>query len=569
MKRSIAWLLAASALAACSEEPSAPAEQLYDCLFGNAHGLDVGQVATAEGAAGEGICVAAGEQDAQFVYIPFLARGSEGAKLSVEITGGGFAPVTGAPNAAVVPAGAARGALGPDARIAPPNDRFHHEFLRRERREFNTRLRPAAGPPPGGATGLYRDVAPAAVPTVGELITFNVSTSCDLPDLRTGRVRAVTDRAIIVTDTANPDGGFNADDLSFFGETFDTLVDPVAARHFGTPTDIDGNGRAIMFFTRAINELNPPDAESIVLGFFWNGDLFPRTEEPRFQACPTSNLAEMFYLLAPDPQGEVNGNVVPLDALRRIAVGTIAHEYQHLINAGRRMYVNNAVQFEDVWLNEALSHISEELVFYAASGLTPGMNVDLDKLFEQERYVDAFNRYVAQNFSRYSLYLESPDTASVVGEDATLETRGAAWAFLRYAADRAGRDDAEFFSALVNTGASGVANLGDVIGANALEWMSDWAVSVYADDAVADALPQFTQPSWNFRSILPALLQRQDFPLAAEPLTPGETTVVTLRGGSAAFRTFGVRAGQRAALVIDVDDGPPPDNLRGSILRVH
>ena len=54
----------------------------------------------------------------------------------------------------------------------------------------------------------------------------------------------------------------------------------------------------------------------------------------------------------------------------------IAHEFQHLINAGRRMYVNNALDFEDTWLDEGLAHVAEELLFYREAGLRPKGNID-------------------------------------------------------------------------------------------------------------------------------------------------------------------------------------------------
>ncbi len=87
--------------------------------------------------------------------------------------------------------------------------------------------------------------------------------------------------------------------------TFDTLVDPVDRAAFGTPSDIDNNGHVILFFTRAVNELTPPGALGVTLGFFFPRDLYPKTAAPG--PCAGSNVAEMFYLLVPDTGGVVNG----------------------------------------------------------------------------------------------------------------------------------------------------------------------------------------------------------------------------------------------------------------------
>ena len=68
-------------------------------------------------------------------------------------------------------------------------------------------------------------------------------------------------------------------------------------------------------------------------------------------------------MLAPDPLAQFGDQRKKSDVVNN-TTGTLAHEYQHLINAGRRLYVNNAEFFETVWLNEGLSHIAEELLYY-------------------------------------------------------------------------------------------------------------------------------------------------------------------------------------------------------------
>ncbi|HEX2095666.1 MAG TPA: hypothetical protein VHG28_24930, partial [Longimicrobiaceae bacterium] len=165
-----------------------------------------------------------------------------------------------------------------------------------------------------------------------------------------------------------------------------------------------------------------------------------------------------------------------------------------------------------------------------------------------------------------------PDSNSLLGED-ELPTRGATWAFLRYAADREPGPDQTFFFNLVNTTTAGVENLGRVIGAAPLDWMQDWTVSVYTDDAVAGVQPQYTQPSWNFRSVMPRISQlyggRQRFPLKTHTLGSGTTQTVNLRGGGAAFLRFGILPSGRVALRLSNGDNPPPPALRLSLVRTR
>ena len=87
-------------------------------------------------------------------------------------------------------------------------------------------------------------------------------------------------------------------------------------------------------------------------------------------------------------------------------IATLGHEYQHLINASRRMYVNTAAtDFEETWLDEGLSHVAEELLFYARTGLKPRANIDATLLRTSSAYVDAFNNEAISNFSRLGEYL--------------------------------------------------------------------------------------------------------------------------------------------------------------------
>lgn len=270
---------------------------------------------------------------------------------------------------------------------------------------------------------------------------FNVRSteSCANPDLRSYKFEAQSARLLIVSDPANPPNGFTAADYQEFAATFESLVWPVVTANFGVPADIDGNGKAIAFFTRAVNELTPTGSVSVTGGFFFGRDLFPKVAGGGFQACAGSNQAEMFYLLVPDPTGSVNGNVRTAANVKRITLGVIGHELQHLINSSRRLFINQGAMWpETAYMEEGLSHIAEEMVFYEASGgLAPKVNIGISAItqFGQPR-VDAFNAYMASNAVRFSNYLRSPTTNAPTQADDDLETRGAIWSFLRYLADR-------------------------------------------------------------------------------------------------------------------------------------
>jgi hypothetical protein len=96
-----------------------------------------------------------------------------------------------------------------------------------------------------------------------------------------------------------------------------------------------------------VNELTPANSASYVGGFFFGRDLFPVADTPTLQGCAGSNTGEMFYLLAPDPAGSINGNVRRTGFVDSVTTSVLAHEFQHLINASRRLYSAERQDFEE------------------------------------------------------------------------------------------------------------------------------------------------------------------------------------------------------------------------------
>lgn len=559
-------LLGSAVLAGCSDAPgpTLPGRGPSGCTSG-APLPAVGEVVQAGGSAGEALCLGGGEEGAEYVYVPFYAAEDGAAMLQLEIEGTGVGEAVGPPRP-LLSAGEplwTPGGLRPD-------DHFHHRLRRREIRELTPLIAAGRARAPGSPRASRSSKDPAAEPPrVGDLVSFNTSARCDSVAPEVGRVEAVSRTAVVVADTSNPAGGFAQADWESFAAAMDSLVYPVDTFNFGEPTDIDGNGRVFLFFTRAVNELTPPGSGSYVGGFFWAGDLLPGGNPAAgLPACSGGNEAELFYLLVPDPSGEVNRNPRTADFVRGRTVGVIAHEFQHLINAGRRIYVSRAGGFEEVWLNEGLSHVAEELMFYHATRLNPRENVDLVALRSSEHVRQMFVAYAADNFARLRTYLVEPGAESLLGID-ELPTRGAAWAFLRYVADQDEGEDAALFRRLVDGTEAGVANLRSATGVDPFDRIQAWTVSVYADDAIPGVPPAYVQPSWNFRSIMPVFAEADGFPLQVLSLGSGTTRTLTLRGGGAAFVRFAVAPGGRAVVRARTVGAPPEVRLKISIVRTH
>lgn len=557
MYRYAAPLVALFVSAGCADRTGPTSIRLEQAVFNALGGLQVGETLVLQGADAEVVAVGGTSVAGQFAFIPFHADTAAGSNLLLSVSGVNAFPPVGAAEPLAAPAPA----VHPDE----ANWRRHEELfgrLQEQTRPFLARAQRSAAFQRSSAPARY-SVLGGGTAQVGQVVPINVSTSapaCTSVDNRMGRVEAISQHAIVVGDVNNPSGGFTTADYDRFAQEFDRIIHPTVTRYFGEPTDIDGNSRAIIFFTRAVNELTPPGSAGFVAGFFYSRDLFLGID-----GCPASNEGEIFYILVPDPNAEASHIQHSRDRVYESALGTIGHEYQHLINAGRRIYVNNAFDWEEVWLDEGLSHIAEEALFYADSGLSPGSNVRVDIL--DQRGLDAINRYAVSNLARYSLYLANVTRHTPIGAD-LLETRGAIWSFLRYAADHSGRTDPDFFHPLVNSQVSGFANLRTALDQSPIERLRQWGVSVYTDDFVrGDSLLQ--QPSWNFRNLLPLINTSGAFPLPVRTLGSTQPVDFNLRAGTSGYVRFRGSPGEVTRVTTTSGGAPPPSTLQVTVVRIE
>lgn len=359
----------------------------------------------------------------------------------------------------------------------------------------------------------------AAIPVVGEKTPFkvpNLTNPCSAFKTITATARYISTRAILYTDDASPPGGFTDTDFQQIGTEFDNLIYPTDVDYFGTPLDLDRNSRVIILYTPEVNRLTPENNPGgFVGGFFFAGDLLPGND------CPQSNNAELFYLLTPDPNGDINGNRRTTASVREGTRGTIAHEFQHMINASLRIPNPQADAFESVWLDEALSHFAEDAVGRVLKGLSETGNYTADDLTSNSVNVNDYAAFFFQNFARFARYLQNPGPASPTSSlaDSSLAARGAAWALLRYTADHyaPGGNVKTFIRSVVAGPDTGVANLRSKAGAVPFDTLiAGWMIANYADDAGINGLAtKYTYKTYNMRNNLSnfRIVQSQTYPL--------------------------------------------------------
>lgn len=467
-----------------------------------------------------------------------------------------------------------------DIRVYREPERFEMERRATERRELTPLVSAARGWQSAQLQMSAATVAPE--PKVGDVLTLNANAiqACSSPNNRLARVVAVGTRSIVVADNENPTGGYTDAEYASVGATFDTLIYPLDTAAFGAPSNVSTHGKILLFFTRSVNALTPANTNSFTIGgFFFSRDLYPKTARNGLGACAGSNEAEMFYLLVPDPTGVVNNNKRTKDDVTTLNLGTIAHEFEHLINSGRRLYINtNATANEETWLDEGLAHTAEELLYYRISGFTTRQNLNLSQVSSQS---SNFANYASQNFSRFYQFLINPEVNSPYAPNDSLATRAATWHFLRYAAGRQSvSGENAFYRALVNSQTSGRANLSNVLGGTAQlsTYLRDWTVSMIADDYSASttaALDQrYIMPSWNFRSIFPGLRIGSGavlgvYPINSRSLQSGAPQRITLAGGTSSYVRFGVLGGQSAFISLASNGAALPTDMRYAIVRLR
>lgn len=561
-----------------------------DCTGITPVSMTVGQVRLLSGTERATLCLPSTASASEYALIPVdLSPTLAAATVSLISTNTQLA--TGLPAVAQVRAVETPVALGPASANSvssvqsiaghmPRNVAFERTLRARERemaRSLNAARRSSAAllRRPGKALGPSSIKDLPTSPSFGTLVTLNANanSACTAALNRVGKVVAVSNAAIVVEDTTAPAGGFTAAEYLSIATTFDTLVFSLDTTAFGAPYDMDNNGRVLMFFTTAVNQLTGPSgANGVIGGFFFERDIVPRVANALVPfGCATSNEGEMFYLPVVDANSKYNPFFKSKASLFDEINGTTVHEFQHLINASRRYYVTvEIVDGEESWLNEGMSHIAEELLWYKVTGLVPKTDITFAGSYGQ--FQNLTLAYQADNMSRYGDYLHAPDSTSPYADGDLLSTRGAIWALLRYCLDQSPNSNRSYLKALVDAPTQGIPNFNNVFAsvgglAGALR---SYVVANFTDNAGLGVTAQYTFPSWNFRDWLPHFTANASkFPLTSKSLVSGIPVQLSLVAGGSSIVRFRVAAGSTAGIATTISGAASPASVDLMLVRTQ
>jgi hypothetical protein len=386
----------------------------------------------------------------------------------------------------------------------------------------------------------------AAVPVVGDTLTIRVpnaanSSPCTNFTSVRAAVKAVSQQAILVQDVAAPANGFTTSDYQAIGSEFDNLIYGTDTLWFGRPTDRNADGKIVVLYTPEVNKLTPQGSAGFTAGFFFGADVFRRQElQDAGINCPQTNEMEIFYLLSPDPTGTINSNVRTVATVRQNTRGTIAHELQHMISLGVRIFNPASKGTEVFWLNEAMSHFAEEAVGRAIRGFGDFQQLSFADVDPNPQQQDDYNAFFRQNLSRFTLWMQRPDTASPISARAAsqLAPRGAGWALLRYAIDRYSGGNARALTRNLAAGPdTSIVNFRFHLGNPQFDdVISGWLVANFTDDlGVTNLNSRYSYTSWNMRDAM-AKKNNNNFPLAVAPLPASQIATRSLSGSGNYFR---------------------------------
>jgi hypothetical protein len=368
-------------------------------------------------------------------------------------------------------------------------------------------------------------VQSAAALTTREFRVLSSLTASTYVTVTARLVFSGTNILMYVDNAAPTTGGFTDTEYASFGRQFDTDLFPIDVANFGATSDIDSNGRTFVLFTPVVNRLTLGSGQcgSYVAGFFNGADL---------SGSSNGNRGEIFYSSVPgEPAGGPTCNPLAQAVVRNAAPATFIHELQHMISYNQHVLVRSGPS-EDIWLNEGLSHIAEELGGKLYESRYPCPNLppcpaSPGRASTAQIFPDSAQGFLPPNFGNAYDFFSSREDFSLTSPTGfgTTEERGVAWLFLRWLIDQKG--DAKLRE-LVQTRNVGTANIAAVAGEPFTTLYADFLAATLLDDYPGTTSGQVASRYQFTSRNLRAIYARLNVVAAAQYPTPYPLDVATL-----------------------------------------
>ncbi len=370
---------------------------------------------------------------------------------------------------------------------------------------------------------------------VGDTTTLRVgnfnSISCAQATTVRAVVRYVGSDNIWLEDIANPTVAFSTTEYQSMEAFFVANTKPTLAAFAGTATDVDNNQHSLILISKEVNKVGN------LLGLVWGGDLYPPAQ------CATSNGAEIFYGLAPDPAG-VYGDVWTKTAVSTEYRALMAHELTHVIQLGKQIYFGAGQKA--TWELEGGATLSEQLVGFRVYGYASGQNLGLTQLRADTEYFQKWVLDLATYFGFSSATTRTtgaPEQCTWVGRpsegnsgpcaNAIRAVYGVPATLLRFVLDRYGAaypgGETALMRNIVGSPNAGYGSLTVPTGVSTSELLTRFGLMLWSDGKTSNSLA-----SWNLLDIFSGFVaSAQLSPYTSSSLQPSLQAAV--RAGSTAF----------------------------------
>jgi hypothetical protein len=268
-------------------------------------------------------------------------------------------------------------------------------------------------------------------------MTFNISTASDCStsgtaDQRTGILIYENNDLVFYQDsTQNASKPVSLSNVQQMAQYYSSYAKGMITSYFGRPSDIDGNGKVIIFIS--------PIVSGGEAAFVWAGDFFPQSQ------CAASNDAEIIYF-----SNDIIASMSRTPNPSYQALATVAHEMKHVVSLYHRIAASNvagSAQFEPGWVEEGTAEIAGEMssrIAWAANGGPPvGAKVTRADLANAGGGINVTpeDYGVLLRMVRTIFYLSSQPnslTSTPMGADSASNVYGSGWNFHRWLGDAYG-----------------------------------------------------------------------------------------------------------------------------------
>lgn len=294
-----------------------------------------------------------------------------------------------------------------------------------------------------------RHVAQTTSRTVGSSDSFWVNTGSFTPEgdrQQTAVLKRVSAHAYFYVDTqAAP---VSETQLDQFVSTFESTIYPRVTGVFGEEAKpgVDGDDRLFIVFSPAVHDF---DHMTDLLGYFWAPDAVPNPASGSH-----SNQKEVLFM---------SDRLFAASPL--LAYGTLAHEFQHLINFTRKGPLLNYAANEATWLDEGMAMLSMEVAGY---GLSAGEQLVATNIRDFESDPAA---YALQDFRN------NPNGYAF----------GQSYLFVRYLVDRYGAGVMKEIIGTPKRGQDAVEEVLERHGDSFVHFFQDWTIANVLSDTPASA----------------------------------------------------------------------------------